>query len=271
MNASISLNEIVATSDKVKLAQGIALIMVAVAAAVGVGMFAAPTCVWQAVIGSIFNQAGAHIPIPGVGEFEAQLGQVNTASVISALVAAAYPAYQAIWRLRESLGYECSRPVFCERAARCVAAVDACLLLSILVMACGFKAAFVGSASGDMSELQVGVIAMFVSLVVVPACIVMCPLKRLFSRGPAEQWGDGRLVPELFHTVDKLLWNQSSNFVKLFFSELLASALATVFLAVLIVAGFIAVCWAIGAVCLVIVLAMLIFGLPLAIFASRDN
>ena len=55
MNASISLNEIVATSDKVKLAQGIALIMVAVTAAVGVGMFAAPTCVWQPVLTSPFQ------------------------------------------------------------------------------------------------------------------------------------------------------------------------------------------------------------------------
>ena len=271
MIGSISIQNVDTKLDRVKFAQGVLLALVAVIVAVGIAMVAVPTCIWQLLIGAVANQLGANFPIPDESMFEAQYGQPNIAAVIAGLLVALYPAYHAVWRLRESLGYDCSAPVFCKRTNRRIAALGACVLLAALVMAYGLKTVLAGDASGDTSAEQMGCIIMFVAPLIIPACAVACLLKWLVSRGPAKQWGIGKFVPELLHMADVALNNVSSNFVLLFFGELIANVLATVFLAALIVAAFIAMFLAITAVCLVVTLVVITFGLPILVAASRDN
>lgn len=271
MSALISISGNIARVDKVKIAQGVVLLVIAAVAAVATAMVAVPTCIWQVLIGTVANSFVANLPIPSGDVFEVQYGQPNAAAAITGLLAALYPAYHAVWRLHEGLGYDCSVPVFCERTSRRIAAVDACLLLVALVMAFGLRTVVNGYMSGDTSAVQTACIVMFLAPGILLACAIVCPLKWLVSRGPAKSWGAGKFVPKLLRTADVALCKASSNFILLFFGELLASVLATAFLAISVIVLFFAVSLAIAAVLLAIALILMTLGLPIIIATSRNN
>lgn len=180
-----------------------------------------------------------------------------------AALIAAYPAYHAVWRVREGLGLSCEAPVFSRRVSRSLAAVSACLLLAMLFMDYGTSWLINGSAMGDQHLVESGHNAWTVSIMIMLGCALMCLFKWFLAKGPGRNFGSGFAV-ELVRLADVLLKRASSNLVLCYVAELLACLLALAFIAVAYVVVSVAIALAFAAVALAVCIA----GLPIILAAS---
>lgn len=180
-----------------------------------------------------------------------------------AALVAAYPAYHAVWRVREGFGLSCEVPVFSSRVSRSLAAVSACLLLAMLFMGYGTSWLINGSAMGDQSLVESGHNVWAVSIVIMLGCALMCLFKWFLAKGPGRNFGSGFAI-ELVRLADVLLKRASSNLVLCYVAELLACLLALAFIAVAYVVVSVAIALAFAAVALVVCLA----GIPIILAAS---
>lgn len=164
MNTSIQISSTVAEvaprtakGEVVKLVQGALLIAVAAFAAVGIASVAAPLCVWKGEVALFLNESfHTTCPVSAIAEYATAVPGSDWASLLVAALVAAYPAYHAVWRVREGFGLSCEVPVFCSRVSRSLAAVSACLLLAMLFMCYGTSWLISGSAMGDQSLVESG-------------------------------------------------------------------------------------------------------------------
>lgn len=243
--------------EVVKLVQGALLIAVAAIAVAGIASVAAPFCVWKGEVALFLNDSfDTAYPVPAIAEYAAAPGS-DWASLLVAALIAAYPAYHAAWRVREGFGLSCEAPVFSKRVSRLLAAVSACLLLSILFMGYGTAWLVSGSAMGDQSLVEAGHRAWNVSILMMLGCALMCLFKWFVAKGPGRNFGSGFAI-ELVRLSDVLLKRASSNLVLCYVAELLACVLALVFIAV----AYVAVSVAIALVFTVIALVVCLAGLP---------
>lgn len=145
MNASIQISsstvDVVPGATKgevVKLVQGALLIAVAAIAVAGIASVAVPFCVWKGEAALFLNDSlDTAYPVPTIAEYASAASGSDWMSLLVAALIAAYPAYHAVWRVREGFGLSCGAPVFNKRVSRFLAAVSACLLLSMPLMGYG--------------------------------------------------------------------------------------------------------------------------------------
>lgn len=267
MNASIQISSSAAEpaprtakGEAVKLVQGALLIAVAAVAAVGIASVAAPFCVWKGEVALFFNNSfHTNYSVSAIAEYASAAPGSDWAS----LLVAAYPAYHAVWRVREGLGLSCEAPVFSKRVSRLLAAVSACLLLAMLFMGYGTSWLINGSAMGDQSLVESGHNVWAVSIMIMLGCVLMCLFKWFLAKGPGHNFGSGFAI-ELVRLADVLLKRASSNLVLCYVAELLACLLALAFAAVAYVVVSVAIALAFAAVALVVCLA----GIPIILAAS---
>lgn len=244
--------------EVIKLVQGALLIAVAAIAVAGIASVAAPFCVWKGEVELFLNESfHTTYSVPAISEYASTAPGFDWASLLVAALIAAYPAYHAVWRVREGFGLSCEAPVFSKRVSRFLAAVSACLLLSMLFMGYGTAWLVSGSAMGDQSLVEAGHRAWNVSILMMLGCALMCLFKWFVAKGPGCNFGSGFAI-ELVRLSDVLLRRASSNLVLCYVAELLACVLALVFIAVAYVAVSVAIALALTAVALVVCLA----GLP---------
>lgn len=153
--------------------------------------------------------------------------------------------------------------MFSGRVSRSLAAVSACLLLTMLFMGYGTAWLVNGSAVGDQSLVETGHNAWTVSIMMMLGCALMCLFKWFLAKGPGRNYGSGFAV-ELVRLADLLLKRASSNLVLCYVAELLACLLALVFIAVAYVVVSVAIALAFAAVALAVCIA----GLPIILAAS---
>ena len=208
----------------------------------------------------------AAYPVPAIAEYASAASGSDWMSLLVAVLIAAYPAYHGIWRVREGFGLSCEAPVFSERVSRFLAAISACLLLSMLFMGYGTSWLINGSAMGDQGLVEAGHRAWTISIMIMFGCALMCMVKWFVAKGPGRIFGSGFLI-ELVRLTDVLLKRASSNLVLCYVAELPACVLALVFIVVAYVAISVAVALAFGAIALVVCLA----GLPFIIAASSHR
>ena len=250
--------------EAVKLVQGALLITVAAIAVAGIASVAAPFCVWKGEVALFLNDSfDTAYPVPAITEYASAAYGPDWMSLLVAALIAAYPAYHAIWRVREGLGLSCEAPVFNKRVSRFLAAVSACLLLSMPFMGYGTSWLINGSAMGDQSLVETGRHAWTISIMIMFGCALMCLFKWFVAKGPGRNFGSGFAI-ELVRLADVLLKRASSNLVLCYVAELLACVLALVFIVVAYVAIGVAFALVVTAAALVLCLA----GLPFAIAGS---
>ncbi len=251
-------------SEVVKLVQGALLIAVAAVAAVGIASVAAPLCVWKGEVALFLNESfHTNCSVAAIAGYASAAPGSDWASLLVAALIAAYPAYHAVWRVREGLGLSCEAPVFSRRVSRSLAAVSACLLLAMLFMGYGTSWLINGSAMGDQHLVESGHNAWTVSIMIMLGCALMCLFKWFLAKGPGRNFGSGFAV-ELVRLADVLLKRASSNLVLCYVAELLACLLALAFIAVAYVVASVAIALAFAAVALVVCLA----GIPIILAAS---
>lgn len=244
--------------EVIRLVQGALLIAVAAIAVVGIASVAAPFCVWKGEAALFLNDSfHTAYPVPAIAEYASAAPGSDWMSWLVAALIAAYPAYHAVWRVREGLGLGCEAPVFSRCVSRSLAAVSACLLLSMLFMGYGTAWLVSGSAMGDQSLVEAGHRAWTVSIMMMLGCALMCLFKWFLAKGPGRNFGSGFAI-ELIRLADVLLKRASLNLVLCYVAELLACVLALVFIAVAYVAVGVVIALALTAVALVVCLA----GLP---------
>lgn len=274
MNASIQISssdvDVAPNATKgevVKLVQGALLIAVAAIAVVGVASVAAPFCVWKGEVALFLNDSfdTAYL-VPAITEYASAAYGPDWMSLLMAALIAAYPAYHAIWRVREGFGLSCEAPVFNKRVSRFLAAVSACLLLSMPFMGYGTSWLINGSAMGDQGLVETGHHAWTISIMIMFGCALMCLFKWFVAKGPGRNFGSGFAI-ELVRLADVLLKRASSNLVLCYVAELLACVLALVFIVVAYVAIGVVIALAFGAIALAVCLA----GLPFIIAASSHR
>lgn len=271
MNTSIQISSSAVESaphtakgEVAKLVQGALLIAVAAVAAAGTASVAAPFCVWKGEVALFLNNSfHTTCSVPAIVEYALAAPGSDWASLLVAALIAAYPAYHAVWRVREGLGLSCEAPVFCSRVSRLLAAVSACLLLAMLFMGYGTSWLINGSAMGDQSLVESGHNVWAVSIMIMLGCALMCLFKWFIAKGPGRNYGSGFAV-ELVRLADVLLKRASSNLVLCYVAELLACLLALAFIAVAYVVVSVAIVLAFAAVALVVCIA----GLPVILAAS---
>lgn len=244
--------------EVVKLVQGVLLIAVAAIAVAGIASAAAPFCVWRGEAALFLNDSfDTAYSVPAITEYASATSRSDWMSLLVAALIAAYPAYHAVWRVREGFGLSCKAPVFSNRVSRFLAAVSACLLLSMPFMGYGTSWLINGSTMGDQSLVETGHHAWSVSILMMLGCALMCLFKWFVAKGPGRNFGSGFAI-ELVRLSDVLLKRASSNLVLCYVAELLACVLALVFIAVAYVAVSVAIALVFTAVALVVCLA----GLP---------
>ena len=271
MNTSIQISSSAVESaphtakgEVAKLVQVALLIAVAAVAAVGIASVAAPFCVWKGEVALFLNESfHTNCSVSAIAEYASAAPGSDWASLLVAVLIAAYPAYHAVWRVREGLGLSCEAPVFCSRVSRLLAAVSACLLLAMLFMGYGTSWLINGSAMGDQSLVESGHDVWAVSIMIMLGCALMCLFKWFIAKGPGRNYGSGFAV-ELVRLADVLLKRASSNLVLCYVAELLACLLALAFIAVAYVVVSVAIVLAFAAVALVVCIA----GLPVILAAS---
>lgn len=252
-----------AEGEVVKLVQGALLAAVAAIAVAGIASVAAPFCVWKGEVALFLNESfHTAYPVSAIAEYAAAPGS-DWASLLVAVLIAAYPAYHAVWRVREGFGLSCEAPVFSKRVSRLLAAVSACLLLSMPFMGYGTSWLINGSAMGDQGVVETGHNAWTVSFLMMLGCALMCLFKWFLAKGPGRNFGSGFAV-ELVRLADVLLKRASSNLVLCYVAELLACLLALAFIAVAYVVVSVAIVLAFAAVALAVCLA----GIPVILAAS---
>lgn len=243
--------------EVVRLVQGALLIVVAAIAVVGIASVAAPFCIWKDEFAFFLNESShTNYSVSAIAEYASAAPGSDWMSLLVAALIAAYPAYHAVWRVREGFGLSCEGPVFSRRVSRLLAAVSACLLLSMLFMGYGTAWLINGSAMGDQSLVETGHNAWTVSIMMMLGCALMCLFKWFVAKGPGRNFGSGFAI-ELVRLADVLLKRASSNLVLCYVAELLACVLALVFIAVACVVVSVAIVLVIAAVGLVVFLAML--------------
>lgn len=253
-----------AKGEVVKLVQGALLAAVAAIAIVGIASVAAPHCVWKGEVTLFLNESfHTAYPVPAIAEYASAAPGSDWASLLVAVLIAAYPAYHAVWRVREGFGLSCEAPVFSKRVSRLLAAVSACLLLSMPFMGYGTAWLINGSAMGDQGLVESGHNVWAVSIMIMLGCALMCLFKWFLAKGPGRNFGSGFAV-ELVRLADVLLKRASSNLVLCYVAELLACLLALAFIAVAYVVVSVAIALAFAAVALVVCLA----GIPVILAAS---
>lgn len=90
--------------EVVRLVQGALLIAVAAIAVVGIASVAAPFCVWKGEVALFLNDSfHTAYPVPTIAEHASAAPGSNWMSWLVAALVAAYPAYHAVWRVREDL------------------------------------------------------------------------------------------------------------------------------------------------------------------------
>ena len=115
-----------AKGEVVKLVQGALLIAVAAFAVAGIASVAAPFCVWKGEIALLLNESfHTNCSVSAIAEYASAAPGSDWASLLVAALIAAYPAYHAVWRVREGLGLSCEAPLFNSRVLRLLAAVSA--------------------------------------------------------------------------------------------------------------------------------------------------
>lgn len=264
MNTSIQISSSVVEAaprinkgEAVKLVQGALLIAVAAIAVVGIASVAAPFCIWRGEFALFLNESfHTNYSVSAITEYASAAPGSDWASLLVAALIAAYPAYHAVWRVRKGFGLSCEDPVFSRRVSRLLAAVSACLLLSMLFMGYGTAWLVNGSAMGDQSLVETGHSAWTISIMMMLGCALMCLFKWFVAKGPGRNFGSGFAI-ELVRLADVLLKRASSNLVLYYVAELLACMLALVFIAVACVVASVAIVLVIAAVGLVVFLAML--------------
>lgn len=274
MNASIQISSSVvdvapgaAKGEVVKLVQGALLIAVAAIAAAGIASVAAPFCVWKGEVALFMNDSfHAAYPVPAIAEYASAASGSDWMSLLVGALIAAYPAYHAVWRVREGFGLSCGAPVFNRRVSRFLAAVSACLLLTMPFMGYGTSWLINGGAMGDQSLVETGHHAWTISIMMMLGCALMCLFKWFVAKGPGRNFGSGFAI-ELVRLADVLLKRASSNLVLCYVAELLACVLALVFIVVAYVAISVVIALAFGAIALAACLA----GLPFIIAASSHR
>lgn len=243
--------------EVVRLVQGALLIVVAAIAVVGIASVAAPFCIWKGEFAFFLNESShTNYSVSAIAEYASAAPGSDWMSLLVAALIAAYPAYHAVWRVREGFGLSCEGPVFSRRVSRLLAAVSACLLLSMLFMGYGTAWLINGSAMSDQSLVETGHNAWTVSIMMMLGCALMCLFKWFVAKGPGRNFGSGFAI-ELVRLADVLLKRASSNLVLCYVAELLACVLALVFIAVACVVVSVAIVLVIAAVGLVVFLAML--------------
>lgn len=253
-----------AKGEVVKLVQGALLIAVAAVAVAGIASFAAPFCVWKGEVALFLNNSfHTNYSVSAIAEYASAAPGSDWASLLVAALIAAYPAYHAVWRVREGLGLSCESPMFSRRVSRSLAAVSTCLLLAMPFMGYGTAWLVNGSAMGDQSLVETGHNTWTVSIMMMLGCALMCLFKWFLAKGPGRNFGSGFAV-ELVRLADVLLKRASSNLVLCYVAELLACLLALVFIAVAYVAASVAIVLALGAVALAVCLA----GIPVILAAT---
>ena len=253
-----------AKGEVVKLVQGALLIAVAAVAAAGTASVAAPFCVWKGEVALFLNNSfHTTCSVPAIVEYALAAPGSDWASLLVAALIAAYPAYHAVWRVREGFGLSCETPVFCSRVSRLLAAVSACLLLAMPFMGYGTAWLVNGSAMGDQNLVESGHNVWTVSIMIMLGCALMCLFKWFLAKGPGRNFGSGFAV-ELVRLADVLLKRASSNLVLCYVAELLACLLALAFIAVAYVVVSVSIALAFAAVALVVCLA----GIPVILAAS---
>lgn len=252
-----------AKGEVVKLVQGALLAAVAAIAVAGIASVAAPFCVWKGEVALFLNKSfHTTYSVSAIAEYAAAPGS-DWASLLVAALIAAYPAYHAVWRVREGLGLSCESPVFSRRVSRSLAAVSTCLLLAMPFMGYGTAWLVNGSAMGDQSLVETGHNTWTVSIMMMLGCALMCLFKWFLAKGPGRNFGSGFAI-ELVRLADVLLKRASSNLVLCYAAELLACLLALAFIAVAYVVVSVAIALALAAVALVVCLA----GIPVILAAS---
>lgn len=270
MNTSIQISSSAAEAassttkgEVIKLVQGALLIAVAAIAVAGIASVAAPFRVWKGEVALFLNDSfDTAYPVPAIAEYAAASGSDWMSLLVAALIAA-YPAYHAVWRVREGFGLSSGAPVFSKRVSRLLAAASACLLLTIPFMGYGTSWLISGSAMGDQGLVEAGHRAWTISIMIMLGCALMCLFKWFVAKGPGRNFGNGFLI-ELVRLADVLLKRASSNLVLCYAAELLACVLALVFIVVAYIAVSVAIALAFAAVALAVCLA----GLPFIIAAS---
>lgn len=240
--------------EVVKLVQGALLIAVTAIAVAGIASVAAPFCIWKGEVAFFLNELfHTNYSVSAITEYASAAPGFDWMSLLVAAPIAAYPAYHAVWRVREGLGLSCGAPVFSRRVSRLLAAVSACLLLSMLFMGYGTAWLVNSGAMGDQSLVEVRHDAWTISIMMMLGCALMCLFKWFVAKGPGRNFGSGFVI-ELVRLVDVLLKRASSNLVLCYVAELLACVLALVFIAVAFVVVNVAIVLAIAvgafAVCL---------------------
>lgn len=249
--------------EVVKLVQGAPLIAIAAIAFAGIASVAAPFCIWKGEVALFLNDSfHTAYAVPTNSEY-ASAARLDWMSVLVAASIAAYPAYHAVWRVREGFGLSCEAPVFSKCVSRLLAAVSACLLLTMLFMGYGAAWLINGSAMGDQGLVESGHHAWTVSIMMMLGCILMCLFKWFLAKGPGRNFGSGFAV-ELVRLSDVLLTRASSNLVLCYVAELLACLLALAFIVVAYVVVSVAIALVFAAVALVVCLA----GIPVILAAS---
>ena len=250
--------------EVIKLVQGALLIAVAAIAVAGIASVAAPFCVWKDEVALFLNDSfHTSYAVPAIAEYASATAGSDWMSLLVAALIAAYPAYHAVWRVREGFGLSCEAPVFSKRVSRFLAAVSACLLLTIPFMGYGTSWLINGSAMSDQSLVETGHRAWTISIMIMFGCTLICLFKWFVAKGPGRNFGNGFLI-ELVRLADVLLKRASSNLVLCYVAELLACVLALIFIVVAYVAMSIAIALAFAAIALAACLA----GLPFIIAAS---
>lgn len=250
--------------EVVKLVQGALLIAIAAIAVVGIASVATPFCIWKGEFAFFLNESShTTYSVSAITECASAAPGSDWMSWLVAALIAAYPAYHAVWRVREGFGLSCEAPVFNKCVSRFLAAVSACLLLSMLFMGYGTVWLVNGSAMGDQSLVEAGHRAWNVSILMMLGCALMSLFKWFVAKGPGRNFGSGFAI-ELVRLSDVLLKRASSNLVLCHVAELLACVLALVFIAVAYVAVSVAIALVFTAVALVACLA----GLPIILAAS---
>ena len=270
MNTSIQISSSAVESapraakgEVVKLVRGALLIAIAAIAFAGIASVAAPFCVWKGEVTLFLNNSfHTACAVPAIAEY-ASAARLDWMSVLVAVLIAAYPAYHAVWRVREGLGLSCEAPVFSRRASRLLAAVSACLLLAMPFMGYGTSWLINGSAMGDQGLVETGHNAWAVSIMIMLGCALMCLFKWFLAKGPGRNFGSGFAV-ELVRLSDVLLTRASSNLVLCYVAELLACLLALAFIVVDYIVVSVAIALTFAAVALVVCLA----GIPVILAAS---
>lgn len=263
MNTSIQISSSAAEAapratkgEVIKLVQGALLIAIAAIAFAGIASVAAPFCVWKGEV-ALFLNSSFHTAcaVPAIAEY-ASAARLDWMSVLVAALIAAYPAYHAVWRVREGLGLSCEAAVFSKRMSRLLAAVSACLLLAMLFMGYGTAWLINGSAMGDQGLVEMGHHAWTVSIVIMLGCALTCLIKWFLAKGPGRNFGVG-FAAKLVRLVDVLLKRASSNLVLCYVAELLACLLSPAFIAVASVVVSVAIALAFAPVALVVCFAVI--------------